>query len=111
MMNRLLFGALSALTLTTFLIERYAGWYAPGCGLTQSVSLATWRLTFYLFFFVQILLPFYHWVRDPNFVMDTVSGVLLFCAIVAAVLGFFIYNVPLLALNTLVRMVQLCLAG
>ena len=108
MMNKLLFGFLSALTLLTFVIERYAGWYAPECGLTQTISLGTLRLVFYLFFFVEILLPLYHWVTDPNFVTDTVSGVLLFSSIVAVVFGFFIYNVPLLALNTLVRITQLC---
>jgi hypothetical protein len=108
-MNRLLFGVLSMLTLLTFLIERYAGWYSPGCPLTQAISLGTLRLVFYSFFLVQILLPLYHWVSDPHFVSDALSGVLLFSSIVAAVLGFFIYNLPLLALNTLVRIAQLCL--
>lgn len=108
-MNRLLFGFLSALTLLTFLIERYAGWYAPGCGLTQTISLGTLRLAFFSFFFVQMLLPLYHWASDPHFVADALSGVLLFSSIVAATLTFFIYNVPLLALNTLVRIAQLCL--
>jgi hypothetical protein len=108
-MNRLLFGFLSALTLLTFLIERYAGWYAPGCGLTQTISLGTFRMAFFSFFFVQILLPLYHWASDPHFVTDALSGVLLFSSIVAATLAFFIYNVPLLALNTLVRIAQLCL--
>jgi hypothetical protein len=108
-MNRLLFGFLSVLTLSTFLIERYAGWYAPGCGLTQAISLGTLRLFFYLIFLAQILVPLYHWVSDPHFVSDALSGVLLFSSIVAAVLGFFIYNLPLLALNTLVRIAQLCL--
>jgi hypothetical protein len=107
--NRLLFGFLSALTLLTFAIERYAGWYAPECGLSQTISLGALRLIFYLFFFVQILLPLYHWASDPNFVTDTLSGVLLFASIVVAALAFFIYNVPLLALNTLVRIAQLCL--
>lgn len=111
MMNRLLFGFLSALTLLTFLVERYAGWYAPGCGLTQTISMGTLRLVFFLLFFVQILLPFYHWASDPHFVTDALSGVLLFCSIVAAALGFFIYNVPLLALNTLARIAQLCLSA
>ena len=109
MMNRLLFGFLSALTLLTFSVERYAGWYAPGCGLTQVISLNTLRLAFFSFFFVQILLPLYHWASDPQFVTDAFSGVLLFCSIVAATLAFFIYNVPLQALNTLARIAQLCL--
>lgn len=109
MMNRLLFGFLSVLTLLTFALERYASWYAPGCGLTQTISVGTLRLAFYLFFFVQILLPFCHWASDPQFVTDTLSGVLLFSSIVAGVFGFFIYNVPLLALNTLARIAQLCL--
>ncbi|ODU24183.1 MAG: hypothetical protein ABS95_02195 [Verrucomicrobia bacterium SCN 57-15] len=109
MMNRLLFGFLSALTLLTFLIERYAAWYSPACGLTQTISLGTLRLVFFLLFFVQILLPLYHWISDPHFVTDALSGALLFSSIVAAALGFFIYNVPLLALNTLVRIAQLCL--
>ena len=108
-MNRLLFGFLSALTLLTFLTERYAGWYATECSLTQVIGLGALRLLFFLFFIIQILLPLYHWVRDPNFVTDALSGLLLFSSIVAAVLGFFIYNLPLLALNTLVRIAQLCL--
>ena len=33
----------------------------------------------------------------------------LIVAVVAGALGFFIYNVPLLALNTIVRLAQLCL--
>ena len=109
MMNRVVFGLLSVLTLLTFLIERYAGWYAPGCALTQTISLSTLRLVFYAFFCIQVLLLLYHWVRDPHFVTDAVSGALLFVSILAAVLGFFIYNLPLVALNTLVRIAQLCL--
>lgn len=109
MMNRLLFGFLSALTLLTFLIERYTGWYAPGCALSQVIGVGALRLLFFLLFIIQILLPLYHWVRDPHFVADGLSGVLLFCSIVAAAFGFFIYNVPLLALNTLVRIAQLCM--
>lgn len=109
MMNRLLFGFLSTLTLLTFAIERYASWHAPGCALSQTIGLGTLRLVFYLFFFIEILLPFYHWASDPQFVTDAVSGALLFSSIVAAVFGFFIYNVPLLALNTLARIAQLCL--
>lgn len=108
-MNRLLFGFLSVLTLLTFLIERYAGWYAPGCALTQWIGLGVLRLLFFLLFIIQILLPLYHWVRDPYFVADGLSGLLLFGSIVAATLGFFIYNVPLLALNTIFRIAQLCL--
>ena len=73
-MNRLLFGFLSALTLLTFLTERYAGWYATECSLTQVIGLGALRLLFFLFFIIQILLPLYHWVRDPNFVTDALSG-------------------------------------
>ncbi len=105
-MNRPLFAFLSALTLLTFLVERYAGWYAPGCPLTQAVSLETLRLLFFVFFLVQISLPFCHWAKDPNFTTDAVSGLALFISIVAAVFGFFIYNVPLAALNAIVRLAQ-----
>jgi len=108
-MNRPLFVFLSALTLLTFLVERYAGWYAPGCSVTQVISLETLRLLFFGFFLIQISLPFYHWARDPNFTTDTVSGLVLFASIISAVFGFFIYNVPLTALNTIVRLAQFCL--
>lgn len=64
----------------------------------------------FLLFIIQMLLPLYHWVRDPYFVADGLSGfLLLFGSIVAGAFGFFIYNVPLLALNTIVRLAQLCL--
>jgi hypothetical protein len=108
-MNRLLFGALSALTLSSFVMERYAAWYAPGCALSQVISVGALRLLFFLLLIIQMLLPLYHWVRDPYFVADGLSGLLLFGSIVAGALGFFIYNVPLLALNTIVRLAQLCL--
>ena len=108
-MNRPLFAFLSALTLATLLVERYAGWYAPGCPVTQVVSLETLRILFFGFFVIQVSLPFYHWARDPNFTTDAVSGLLLFVSIVSAVFGFFVYNVPLAALNALVRLAQLCM--
>ena len=108
-MNRPLFAFLSALTLLTFLLERYASWYAPGCAVTQVVSLGALRILFFGFFAIQMLLPFYHWAKDPNFTTGTASGLVLFASTVSAVLGFFIYNVPLAALNALVRLAQLCL--
>jgi hypothetical protein len=108
-MNRPLFAFFSALTLLTFLLERYASWYAPGCPITQVVSLGTLRILFFAFFAIQMLLPFYHWAKDPNFTTDTASGFVLFVSIVSAVVGFFIYNVPLAALNALVRLAQLCM--
>ena len=108
-MNRPLFAFFSALTLLTFLIERYASWYAPECSVTQVVSLGALRLLFFGFFAIQMLLPFYHWAKDPNSTTDTASGLVLFVSIVSAVFGFFIYNVPLAALNAIVRLVQLCM--
>jgi hypothetical protein len=108
-MNRPLFAFFSALTLSTFLIERYASWYAPGCPVTRVVSLDTLRILFFGFFAIQVSLPFYHWAKDPNFTTDTASGIVLFASIVSAVLGFFIYNVPLAALNTIVKLAQLCM--
>ena len=108
-MNRPLFAFFSALTLLTFLIERYTSWYAPGCSVTQVVSLGALRLLFFGFFAVQVSVPFYHWAKDPNFTTDTVSGLVLFVSIEAAVFGFFIYNVPLAALNAIVRLAQLCM--
>ena len=108
-MNRPLFAFFSALTLFTFLIERYASWYAPGCPVTQVVSLGTLRLLFFGFFVIQVLLPFYHWAKDPKFTTDTVSGLVLFVCIISAVFAFFIYNVPLAALNAIVRLAQLCM--
>ena len=104
-MNRVLFAFLSALTFLTFCLERYAGWYAPGCAVTHVVSLDTLRLLFFGFFAVQMLLPFWHWARDPHFTTDTTSGLLLFGSIVA----FFIYNAPLAALNVIVRLAQFCM--
>lgn len=108
-MNRPLFAFFSALTLLTFLVERYASWYAPGCPVTQVVSLETLRVLFFGFFVIQMLLPFYHWAKDPNFTTDTASGLVLFVSIIAAVLGFFIYNVPLVALNAIVSLAQRCM--
>jgi len=108
-MNRPLFAFFSALTLLTFLIERYTSWYAPGCSVTQVVSLGALRLLFFGFFALQVSVPFCHWAKDPNFTTDTASGLVLFLSIVAAIFGFFIYNVPLAALNALVRLAQLCM--
>ena len=108
-MSRPLFAFLSTLTLSTFLVERYAGWYAPGCPVTEVVSLETLRVLFYGFFAVQMLLPFYHWARDPHFTTDTASGLVLFVSIISAVVAFFIYNVPLAALNAIVRLAQFCM--
>ena len=108
-MNRPLFAFLSTLTLSTFLVERYAGWYAPGSPVTQVISLDTLHFLFFAFFAVQMLLPFYHWARDPHFTTDTASGLVLFVSIISAVLAFFIYNVPLTALNTIARLAQFCL--
>ena len=85
------------------------GVVCPGCALSQVISVGALRLLFFLLFIIQMLLPLYHWVRDPYFVADGLSGLLLFGSIVAGALGFFIYNVPLLALNTIVRLAQLCL--
>jgi len=107
--NRPLFAFFSALTLFTFLIERYSSWYAPGCSVTQVVSLGALRILFFGFFAIQMLLPFYQWAKYPNFTIDTASGLVLFVSIVSAVFGFFIYNVPLAALNAIVRLAQLCM--
>ena len=108
-MNRPLFAFFSALTLLTLLIERYASWYAPGCSVSQMVSLGALRILFFGFFAIQMLLPLYQWAKDPNFTTDTASGLVIFVSIVSAVFGFFIYNVPLAALNALVRLAQLCM--
>jgi magnesium-transporting ATPase (P-type) len=108
-MNRLVFGLMSFLTLTTFLFERYIGWYAPESGLSYLINPGLLRLAFFLFFFIQMLLPLYHWIRDPHFIADALSGVLIFSSVVAAAFAFFIYNLPLLALNALARLAQLCL--
>ena len=78
-------------------------------GIYLLPNLFTTAALFFGFFAIQMLLPFYQWAKDPNFTTDTASGLVLFVSIVAAVFGFFIYNVPLAALNAIVELVQLCM--
>lgn len=102
-MSRLLLSLLSALTLLTFLVERCAAW--------DWRSLGGLRIVFYLLFFIQILIVFYRWIRDPHFLVGAWAGTLLYSSVIAATLRFFLDNIPLFAFNTLFLILQICFSS